>query len=168
MRELHVKLVELQEWVLRHERKKSCILFEGRDGAGKGGVIKAITARVNPREFRVVALPAATEREKSQMYIQRYLPHLPSGGAVVIFEDLRCIEQGSVSLPQSQLDPDGVFQVLSVFRRHIGATANAQPAIRSSLRVSASDLTLLDDVSCTIPPLPLSKTTPFVVFETDA
>jgi Polyphosphate kinase 2 (PPK2) len=64
--------------------------FEGRDGAGKGGVIKAITARVSPREFRVVALPAATEREKSQMYIQRYLPHLPSGGAVVIFEDRPC------------------------------------------------------------------------------
>jgi hypothetical protein len=73
-----------------------------------------------------------------------------------------------VSLPQSQLDPDGVFQVSSAFRRHIGATANAQPTIRSSLRVSASDLTLLDDVSCTIPPLPLSKTTPSVVFETDA
>jgi polyphosphate kinase len=68
LRELHVKLVELQEWVLRHEGKKSCILFEGRDDAGKGVVIKAITARVSPREFRVVALPAATEREKSQMY----------------------------------------------------------------------------------------------------
>ena len=85
LRELHVKLVELQEWV-RHEGKKICIVFEGRDGAGKGGAIKAITARVSPRVFRVVALPAPTEREKSQMYIQRYLPHLPAGGEVVIFD----------------------------------------------------------------------------------
>jgi len=85
LRKLHVKLVELQEWV-RHEGKKICVIFEGRDGAGKGGTIKAITARVSPRIFRVVALPAPTEREKSQMYIQRYLPHLPAGGEVVIFD----------------------------------------------------------------------------------
>src|SRR5262245_8698174 len=85
LRKLHAKLVELQEWV-RQEGKKICIVFEGRDGAGKGGVIKAITARVSPRVFRVVALPAPTEREKSQMYVQRYLPHLPSGGEVVIFD----------------------------------------------------------------------------------
>ncbi len=77
--------MKLQEWV-RHEGKKVCIVFEGRDGAGKGGTIKAITARVSPRVFRVVALPAPTEREKSQMYIQRYLPHLPAGGEVVIFD----------------------------------------------------------------------------------
>jgi polyphosphate kinase 2 len=85
LRELHVRLVELQDWV-RHEGKKICIVFEGRDGAGKGGAIKAITARVSPRVFRVVALPAPTEREKSQMYIQRYLPHLPAGGEIVIFD----------------------------------------------------------------------------------
>jgi len=85
LRELHVRLVELQDWV-RGERKKVCIVFEGRDGAGKGGVIKAITARVSPRIFRVVALPAPTEREKTQMYIQRYVPHLPAGGEVVIFD----------------------------------------------------------------------------------
>ncbi len=85
LRRLHVKLVELQEWV-RHEGKKVCIVFEGRDGAGKGGAIKAITARVSPRIFRVVALPAPTDREKTQMYIQRYLPHLPSGGEIVIFD----------------------------------------------------------------------------------
>jgi polyphosphate kinase len=85
LRALHVKLVELQEWV-RHDARKICILFEGRDGAGKGGAIKAITARVSSRVFRVVALPAPTEREKSQMYIQRYLPHLPSGGEIVIFD----------------------------------------------------------------------------------
>jgi polyphosphate kinase len=85
LRKLHVELVKLQEWV-RHERQKICIVFEGRDGAGKGGAIKAITARVSPRIFRVVALPAPTEREKSQMYLQRYLPHLPAGGEVVIFD----------------------------------------------------------------------------------
>lgn len=85
LKKLHVELVKLQEWA-RHEGRKICVLFEGRDGAGKGGVIKAITARVSPRAFRVVALPAPTEREKSQMYIQRYLPHLPAGGEIVIFD----------------------------------------------------------------------------------
>ena len=65
---LHVELVQLQEWV-RREKKKICIVFEGRDGAGKGGVIKALTERVSPRALRVVALPAPTEREKSQMYV---------------------------------------------------------------------------------------------------
>jgi polyphosphate kinase 2 len=83
--QLHVELVQLQEWV-RCEKKKVCIVFEGRDGAGKGGVIKALTERVSPRTFRVVALPAPTEREKSQMYIQRYLSHLPAAAEVVIFD----------------------------------------------------------------------------------
>jgi len=82
---LHVELVRLQEWV-KHKGLKVCIVFEGRDGAGKGGTIKAITERVSPRVFRVVALPAPTEREKSQMYAQRYLPHLPAAGEVVIFD----------------------------------------------------------------------------------
>jgi polyphosphate kinase len=82
---LHVELVRLQEWV-KHKGLKVCIVFEGRDGAGKGGTIKAITERVSPRTFRVVALPAPTEREKSQMYAQRYLPHLPAAGEVVIFD----------------------------------------------------------------------------------
>jgi polyphosphate kinase 2 len=82
---LHVELVKLQQWVQR-EGVKVCVLFEGRDGAGKGGVIKAITERVSPRVFRVVALPAPTEREKSQMYIQRYIPHLPAAGEIVIFD----------------------------------------------------------------------------------
>ena len=82
---LHVELVQLQEWV-RRENKKICIVFEGRDGAGKGGVIKALTERVSPRAFRVVALPAPTEREKSQMYVQRYLPHLPAATEVMIFD----------------------------------------------------------------------------------
>jgi polyphosphate kinase len=85
LKDLHVELVKLQEWVV-HKGLKVCILFEGRDGAGKGGTIKAITERVSPRVFRVVALPAPSEREKSQMYIQRYIPHLPAAGEVVIFD----------------------------------------------------------------------------------
>ena len=85
LKRLHVELVELQEWV-KHKGLKICIVFEGRDGAGKGGTIKAITERVSPRVFRVVALPAPTEREKSQMYVQRYLPHFPAAGEIVIFD----------------------------------------------------------------------------------
>jgi len=82
---LHAELVKLQLWVV-DTGLKVCVLFEGRDGAGKGGVIKAITERVSPRVFRVVALPAPTEREKSQMYMQRYIPHLPAAGEIVIFD----------------------------------------------------------------------------------
>ena len=85
LRKLHVELVNLQLWVA-HTGAKVCIIFEGRDGAGKGGTIKAITERVSPRVFRVIALPAPSEREKSQMYVQRYLPHLPAAGEVVIFD----------------------------------------------------------------------------------
>ena len=85
MRKLHVELVKLQEWV-KHAGLKVCIVFEGRDGAGKGGTIKAITERVSPRVFRVVALPAPTEREKSQLYVQRYIQHLPAAGEIVIFD----------------------------------------------------------------------------------
>lgn len=85
LKKLHVELVKLQRWVV-HAGLKVCIVFEGRDGAGKGGTIKAITERVSPRVFRVVALPAPTEREKTQMYIQRYLPHFPAAGEIVIFD----------------------------------------------------------------------------------
>jgi polyphosphate kinase 2 len=83
--DLHVELVKLQEWV-KEKGKKISIVFEGRDGAGKGGTIKAITERVSPRVFRVIALPSPTEREKSQMYIQRYLPHFPAAGEIVIWD----------------------------------------------------------------------------------
>jgi polyphosphate kinase len=85
LRRLHGELVALQEWV-KATGAKVCIVFEGRDTAGKGGTIKAITERVSPRVFRVVALPAPTERERSQMYLQRYVPHLPGAGDVVIFD----------------------------------------------------------------------------------
>src|SRR5712672_1712890 len=82
---LQAELVEMQLWV-QHKGLKVVVVFEGRDAAGKGGVIKRITERVSPRVFRLVALPAPTEREKSQMYVQRYLPHLPAAGEVVIFD----------------------------------------------------------------------------------
>lgn len=82
---LHVELVKLQQWVV-HKGLKVCVVFEGRDGAGKGGTIKAITERVSPRVFRTIALPAPTEREKSQMYMQRYVQHLPASGEVMLFD----------------------------------------------------------------------------------
>jgi len=82
---LHVEVVKLQEWV-KKTGAKICVLFEGRDGAGKGGTIKALTEVVSPRVFRVIALPAPTEREKTQMYAQRYTQHLPAAGEVVIFD----------------------------------------------------------------------------------
>lgn len=85
LKKLHVELVNLQLWVTK-TGAKVCIVFEGRDGAGKGGTIKALTERVSPRVFRVVALPAPTDREKSQMYMQRYLQHMPAAGEVVIFD----------------------------------------------------------------------------------
>ena len=85
LRRLHGELVAVQEWV-KDTEAKICIVFEGRDTAGKGGTIKAITERVSPRVFRVVVLPAPTERERSQMYIQRYIAHFPAAGEVVIFD----------------------------------------------------------------------------------
>jgi polyphosphate kinase 2 len=85
LRLLHGELVAMQEWVKR-TGAKVCVVFEGRDTAGKGGTIKAITERVSPRVFRVVALPAPTERQRSQMYLQRYVEQLPSGGEVVLFD----------------------------------------------------------------------------------
>jgi len=85
LRKLQGELCKLQEWV-KYQGLRVIIVFEGRDAAGKGGTIKAITERVSPRVFRLVALPAPSDREKSQMYIQRYIPHFPAAGEVVIFD----------------------------------------------------------------------------------
>jgi polyphosphate kinase len=82
---LQGELVKLQDWV-QHHRKKIVVLFEGRDSAGKGGAIKRITQRMNPRICRVVALPAPSDREKTQWYFQRYAAHLPAGGEIVLFD----------------------------------------------------------------------------------
>src|SRR5580765_7641130 len=85
LRKLQAELCHLQEWV-KHKGLRAIILFEGRDAAGKGGTIRALTERVSPRVFRVVALPAPSDREKSQMYMQRYMAHFPANGEVVIFD----------------------------------------------------------------------------------
>src|SRR5262245_15426586 len=85
LRKLQAELCHLQDWI-KHKRLRVMILFEGRDGAGKGGTIRAITERVSPRVFRLVALPAPSDREKSQMYIQRYIAHFPAAGEVLIFD----------------------------------------------------------------------------------
>ncbi len=85
LRRLHGELVAMQEWV-KDTGAKLCIVFEGRDTAGKGGTIKAITERVSPRVFRVVALPAPNDRERSQLFVQRYITHFPAAGEVVIFD----------------------------------------------------------------------------------
>jgi polyphosphate kinase len=85
LRKLQVELCRLQDWV-KYKGLRIVILFEGRDGAGKGGTIKAITERVSPRVFRLTALPAPSDREKTQMYMQRYVPHLPAAGEIVIFD----------------------------------------------------------------------------------
>src|SRR6187401_1480899 len=85
LRKLQVKLCHLQRWV-KEKGKRIVIVFEGRDGAGKGGTIRSITERLSPRVFRVVALPAPSDREKSQMYLQRYMQHFPAAGEVVIFD----------------------------------------------------------------------------------
>lgn len=85
LRRLQAELCHLQEWV-KHKGLRVIVIFEGRDAAGKGGTIRALTERVSPRVFRTVALPAPSDREKSQMYIQRYMQHFPAGGEVVIFD----------------------------------------------------------------------------------
>src|SRR5262245_901853 len=85
MRTLHGELVKLQLWV-QHTGSKVCVVFEGRDAAGKGGTIKRLTERTSPRVYRTVALPTPTEREKAQMYIQRYVPHFPAAGEIVLFD----------------------------------------------------------------------------------
>jgi polyphosphate kinase 2 (PPK2 family) len=85
LRKLQVQLCHLQRWV-KEKGLRVIIVFEGRDGAGKGGTIRAITERLSPRVFRVVALPAPSDRQKSQMYMQRYMEHFPAAGEVVIFD----------------------------------------------------------------------------------
>src|SRR6516164_5820321 len=85
LRKLQVELCKLQDWV-KYKGLRIILVFEGRDGAGKGGTIRAITERVSPRVFRVAALPAPSDREKTQMYLQRYLPHFPAAGEILIFD----------------------------------------------------------------------------------
>src|SRR5580704_11453611 len=85
LRRLQVELYKLQDWV-KHKGLRAIVVFEGRDAAGKGGTIRALTERVSPRVFRLIALPAPSDREKSQMFIQRYMQHFPAAGEIVIFD----------------------------------------------------------------------------------
>jgi polyphosphate kinase 2 len=112
LKKLHIELVKLQEWV-KYKGLKVCIVFEGRDGAGKGGTIKALTDRVSPRVFRVLALPTPSERERSQMYIQRYLPHLPAAGEVVIW-DRSWYNRAGVERVMGFCAPDKVAEFLTM------------------------------------------------------
>jgi polyphosphate kinase len=109
---LQVELVKLQLWV-KHQGLKVVVVCEGRDAAGKGGAIKRITDRVSPRVFRLVALPSPTEREKSQMYVQRYVPHLPAAGEVVIF-DRSWYNRAGVERVMGFCTPDDATRFLEV------------------------------------------------------
>ena len=116
--ELQAELIKLHYWV-QHTGAKVAVLFEGRDSAGKGGVIKRITQRLNPRVVRVVALPAPTDREKSQWYFQRYVPHLPAGGEIVLF-DRSWYNRSGVERVMGFATPDQVeqfFQDVPEFER---------------------------------------------------
>jgi polyphosphate kinase len=104
LRKLQVELCQLQDWV-REKKLRVIILFEGRDAAGKGSVIKAITEKVSPRVFRVVALPAPSDREKSQMFVQRYMQHFPSGGEIAIF-DRSWYNRAGVEYVMGFVEPD--------------------------------------------------------------
>ena len=158
---LHAELVKLQLWVVA-KGLKVCIVFEGRDGAGKGGVIKAITERVSPRVFRVVALPAPTEREKSQMYVQRYMRHLPAAGEIVIFDRSwynragveRVMEFCSMEQVKRFLEVAPEFEKAMVELRNPvdqilarGESGGTDPAARSAHRRPAKDLETVADGS---------------------
>ena len=104
IRKLQDKLCQLQDWV-KEKKLRVIILFEGRDAAGKGGTIKAITEKVSPRVFRVVALPAPSDRERSQMFVQRYMQHFPAGGEIVIF-DRSWYNRAGVEYVMGFVEPD--------------------------------------------------------------
>src|ERR1700752_3243888 len=112
LRKLQVELCHLQEWV-KEKKLRVIVLFEGRDAAGKGGTIKAITEKVSPRVFRVVAMPAPSDREKSQLFMQRYMERFPAGGEVVIF-DRSWYNRAGVEYVMGFVDPDEHKRFLSL------------------------------------------------------
>ncbi|HJR76384.1 MAG TPA: polyphosphate kinase 2 [Nitrospiraceae bacterium] len=120
LRRLQAELCILQDWV-KHKGLRVIVVFEGRDGAGKGGTIRAITERVSPRVFRVVALPAPSDREKTQMYIQRYMQHFPAAGEIVIF-DRSWYNRGGVEYVMgfcTKEQRDRFLKLCPVFEKHI-------------------------------------------------
>jgi polyphosphate kinase 2 len=112
LRKLQVELCHLQEWV-KEKKLRVIVLFEGRDAAGKGGTIKALTEKVSPRVFRVVALPAPSDREKTQLFIQRYMERFPAGGEIVIF-DRSWYNRAGVEYVMGFVDPDEHKRFLSL------------------------------------------------------
>jgi polyphosphate kinase len=112
LRKLQVELCQLQDW-LKADGSRVIVIFEGRDAAGKGGTIKAITARVSPRVFRVVALPAPSDREKTQMFLQRYVEHFPAAGEIVIF-DRSWYNRAGVEKVMGFVDPREVERFLQI------------------------------------------------------
>jgi polyphosphate kinase len=112
LRKLQVELCHLQEWV-KEKKLRVIILFEGRDAAGKGGTIKAITEKVSPRVFRVVALPAPSDREKTQLFMQRYMERFPAGGEIVIF-DRSWYNRAGVEYVMGFVEPDEHKRFLSL------------------------------------------------------
>src|SRR5213082_1496386 len=120
LRRLQVELLQLEEWV-RHKGLRVVVVFEGRDTAGKGGVIKRMTALLNPRSCRVAALPAPSERERTQCYFQRYVAHLPSAGEMVLFD-------------RSWYNRAGVERVMGFYGRGIRRVHADVPAIRAHAR----------------------------------
>jgi len=142
LEKLEAELVHLQSWV-KKKGLKVVIVFEGRDAAGKGGTIKAITGRVSPRVFRVVALPAPTEREKTQMYAQRYLPHMPAAGEVVVFDrswyNRAGVERVMGFASEEQIQ--GFLKMVPVFEQLIVGKANNIILLKYWLEVDMEEQT---------------------------
>jgi hypothetical protein len=157
LRKLQAELCRLQEWV-KYKGLRVIIVFEGRDAAGKGGTIKAISERVSPRVFRVVALPSPSDREKSQMFIQRYLQHFPAAGEIVIF-DRSWYNRAGVESVMGFATPEEVRRFLDLCRHHPdqglagSRTGGAGTALQSSHRRSGPAMETQSDGSGIIPAL---------------
>ncbi len=152
LEKLEAELVHLQSWVVE-KGLKVVILFEGRDGAGKGGTIKAITGRLSPRVFRVVALPAPTEREKTQMYAQRYLPHMPAAGEVVIF-DRSWYNRAGVERVMgfaSEEEVQGFLKMVPLFEKLLVGKFNNILLLKYWLEVDMDEQTRRLEARCTDP-----------------
>ena len=120
LRKLQTELCRLQDWVV-HKGLRVVVVFEGRDAAGKGGTIKAITERVSPRVFRVVALPAPSDREKTQLYAQRFIQHFPAAGEVVLFDRSWYNRAGVEYVMEfcTKEEHQGFLSICPTFERHI-------------------------------------------------
>ncbi len=152
LRKLQVQLCQLQDWV-KHKGLRVIIVFEGRDAAGKGGTIKAITDRVSPRVFRVVALPAPSSREKTQMYFQRYIPYFPAAGEIIIF-DRSWYNRAGVEYVMGFCTDDGASAIFNsvpgsrAIHRRWGHPADQILAWRSARKSKSDDSWLAFTIPC--------------------